>query len=187
MTLELDYQKRTCDISMPENVVYVLSKFQRDTPKHPQHTPSRYVTPVYGANKQYNTKDETPPITAKKHLNIQKVTGSVVYYAHAVDPTVIIPLNDIAMEQTKATEKTQVVTDQILDYLMTHPDATIRYYASDMILHIHSDTSYLSVSNARNRLGGIFFCGDKPPNEDNLNGSILNVAAVIKNVVASAA
>jgi hypothetical protein len=36
-------------------------------------------------------------------------------------------------------------------------------------------------------LGGIFFCVDKPPNEENLNGSILNAAAVIKNVLASAA
>jgi hypothetical protein len=56
-----------------------------------------------------------------------------------------------------------------------------------MILHIHSDASYLSVSNARRRPGGLFFCGDKPPKEDTLNGSILNVASVIKNVVASAA
>jgi hypothetical protein len=56
-----------------------------------------------------------------------------------------------------------------------------------MILHIHSDASYLSVSNAHSRLGGLFFCGDKPPQEDTLNGSILNVASVIKNVVASAA
>jgi hypothetical protein len=54
-----------------------------------------------------------------------------------------------------------------------------------MILHIHSDASYLSVSNARIRLGGLFFCGDKLPQEDTLNGSILNVASVIKNVVAS--
>jgi hypothetical protein len=70
---------------------------------------------------------------------------------------------------------------------MTHPDATLRYNASEMILHIHSDTSYLSVSNARSRLGGLFFCGDKRPQEDTLSGSILNVASVIKNVVASAA
>jgi hypothetical protein len=56
-----------------------------------------------------------------------------------------------------------------------------------MILHIHSDASYLSVSNARIRLGGLFFCGDKSPQHDKLNGSILNVASVIKNVVASAA
>jgi hypothetical protein len=38
-----------------------------------------------------------------------------------------------------------------------------------------------------NRLNGLFFCGDKPPQEETLNGSILNVASVIKNVVASAA
>jgi hypothetical protein len=97
-----------------------------------------------------------------------------------------MPLNDIATEQTKATEKTQAVTNQLLDYLATHPDATIRYHTSDMILHIHSDTSYLSVSNPRSRLRGLFFLGNKSAEQDTLNGSILNVASVIKNVVASA-
>jgi hypothetical protein len=97
-----------------------------------------------------------------------------------------MPLIDIATEQTKATEKTQAAANQMLDYLATHPDATIRYHASDMVLHIHSDASYLSVSNARSRLGGLFFLGNKPPEQETLNGSILNVAAVIKNVVASA-
>jgi hypothetical protein len=66
-----------------------------------------------------------------------------LYYARAVDPIVLMPLNDIATEQTKATEKTQAATNQLLDYLATHPDATIIYHASDMILHIHSDASYL--------------------------------------------
>jgi hypothetical protein len=75
----------------------------------------------------------------------------------------------------------------MLDYLATHPEATIRYHASDVILHIHSDASYLSVSNARSRLGGLCFLGNKSPEQETLNGSILNVAAVIKNVVASAA
>jgi hypothetical protein len=127
---------------MPGCVSNVLSKFQHDAPKHPQHTPSRYATPVYGAKTQYATKDETPPLTAKQCLTIQKVTGSVLY-AQAVDPTVLMPLNDIDTEQIKATENTQAVTNQLLDYLATHPDATIRYHASDMILHIHSDASYL--------------------------------------------
>jgi hypothetical protein len=83
-------------------------------------------------------------------------------------------------QQTKVTEKMQAATNQLLDYLATHPDATIRYHASDMILHIHSDASYLSVSNARSRLGGLFFLGNKTPNQYKLNGSILNVASVIK-------
>jgi hypothetical protein len=187
MTLKWDYNKRTCDISMPGYVLNVLSKFQHDSPKHRQHTPSRYVTPVYGAMTQYTTKDETPPLTAQQCLTIQNVSGSVLYYTRAVVPTVLMPLNDIAAEQTKATEKTQAATNQMLDYLATHPDATIRYHSSDMILNIHSVASYLSVSNAQSRLGGLFFLGNKAPKQETLNGSILNVAAVIKNVVASAA
>jgi hypothetical protein len=49
MNSKWDYQKRTCNISVPDHVANVLSKFQHDNPKHPQHTASRYVTPVYGA------------------------------------------------------------------------------------------------------------------------------------------
>jgi hypothetical protein len=187
MTFKWDYDKRACNISMPGYVSNVLSKFQHDSPKHPQHTPSRCVTPVYGAKTQYATTGETPPLTAQKYLTIQKVIGSVLYYARAVDPTVLMPLNDIATEQTKATEKTQAAANQMLDYLATHPDSTIRYHASDMILNIHSDASYLSVSKARSRLGGLFFLGNKSPEQETLSGSILNVAVIIKNVVASAA
>jgi hypothetical protein len=98
-----------------------------------------------------------------------------------------MPLNDIVTEQTKATGKTQAATNQLLDYLATHMDATIRYHASKMILYINSDASYLSVSNTRSRLGGLFFLGNKPPEHDKLDGSILNVAPVIKIVVAPAA
>jgi hypothetical protein len=187
MTLKWDYKSRTCDISMPGYVSNVLSKFQHDTPKHPQHTPSRYVTPVSGAKTQYATIDETPLRTAQQCLTIQKVTVSVLYYARVIDPTVVMPLNDIATEQTKATEKTHAAMNQLLDYMATYPDATIRYHASDMILHIHSDASYLSVSNARSCLRCLFFCGYKSPKQDTLNGPILNVAFIINSVVASAA
>jgi hypothetical protein len=41
-------------------------------------------------------------------------------------------------------------------------------------------------SEARSRLGGLFYLGYHP-NEDKINGSILNVASVIKNIVAPAA
>jgi hypothetical protein len=143
--------------------------------------------PVYGTKTQYTTRDETPPLTAQQCITIQKVTGSVLYYARAVDSTVLMPINDIAMEQIKVTEKTQAATNQMLDYLATHPDAKIRCHASNMVLHIHSDASYISVSNARSRLGGLFFLGNKSPKQDDLNGSIPNVAAVINNMVASAA
>jgi hypothetical protein len=66
MTLTWDYTPSICDVSMPGYVSKILSKFQHDSPKNPQHTPSRYVTPVYGAKTQYSTKDETPPLTAQQ-------------------------------------------------------------------------------------------------------------------------
>jgi hypothetical protein len=103
MTLTWDYQKLTCDISVPGYVTNVLNKFQHDAPKHPQHTPSKYVTPIYGSKTQYAIKDETPLLSAKQCTNIQKIIGSFLYCTRAVNPTVIMPLNDITTEQTKAT------------------------------------------------------------------------------------
>jgi hypothetical protein len=72
MTLKWDFKNRTCDISMPGYVSNVLSKFQHDTPRHPQNTPSRYITPIYGAKTHYATKDETPPLTATLCLQYKK-------------------------------------------------------------------------------------------------------------------
>jgi hypothetical protein len=120
-------------------ITNVLNKFQHDAPRTHQHTPSKYNTPVYGANMQYSTQDNSPPLTATQCTEIRKVTGSLLYYSRAVDLTVLMALNDIATEQTEATEKTKTAAGQMLDYLATHPDANIRFQASDMILHIHSD------------------------------------------------
>jgi hypothetical protein len=64
MTLKWDYQKRTCEISMPGYVTNVLNKFQHDAPKHPQHTPANYAMPIYGDKTQYTTRDETQLITS---------------------------------------------------------------------------------------------------------------------------
>jgi hypothetical protein len=91
ITLKWDYEKCTCDISMPGYVSNVLNKFQHDSPKTPHHTPSKYVTPVYGAKTQYATRDKTPLLSAKQCTTIQKITGSVLYYSRAFDPTVIMP------------------------------------------------------------------------------------------------
>jgi hypothetical protein len=55
MSLKWDYKNRACAISMPGYVSNALSKFQHDAPKHLQHTPSIYVTPVYGKKTQYAT------------------------------------------------------------------------------------------------------------------------------------
>jgi hypothetical protein len=66
----------------------------------------------------------------------------------AVSITVLMALSSIAIEQTKETTNTMEKAKQLLDYLATNPDATIRFRASNMIMNVHSDASYLSEANA---------------------------------------
>jgi hypothetical protein len=76
-----------------------------------------------------------------------------------------------------------------LNYLATHPEATIRFHASDMILNIHSDASYLSKANAHSRACGHFFMSWKPDasNPIKLNGAFFTLCSILQFVVTSAA
>jgi hypothetical protein len=90
-----------------------------------------------------------------------------LYYAWAVDPTLIMPINGLASEQSKSTEVTANKVIKLLNYCNTPPETKIGYYASDMILHIHSDASYLSENEAKSRAGKFFYMGsDKKPTKN---------------------
>ena len=67
-----------------------------------------------------------------------------MYYDRSLDCTTITELNTITEQQSKYTERTSEAITQILDYTVTHPNAVVIYKASDMVLHVHSDYSYLS-------------------------------------------
>ena len=95
-------------------------------------------------------------------------------------------LNVIYKKQTKSRKTTQAAADQLLYYLSTQPNTTICYHPSDIIMNININASYFSVSKSHICIGRLFHCVDKPPQVYNLNDSILNVAAVINNLVASA-
>ena len=56
----------------------------------------------------------------------------------------LVALNTLASKLAQATEKTIENMKHMLDYLATNPNATVRFYTSDMILNRHSDASYLS-------------------------------------------
>jgi hypothetical protein len=112
----------------------------------------------------------------------------LLYYAWAVDLTLIMPINVFASAQSNTTEVTANKVIKLLNYCNTHPETKIRYHASDMILHIHSDASYLSENDAKSRAGGIFYMGsnnktDKKPTHD----AISIISKVLKNVMSSAA
>jgi hypothetical protein len=69
-----------------------------------------------------------------------------------------------------------------------HPETKSCYHASDMILHIHSDASYLLENEAKIRAGGFFYMGNTTKNDKKLtNGAILIVSKVLEHVMSSAA
>ncbi len=70
--------------------------------------------------------------------------------------------------------------------MWTHPDAKICYHASNMILNVHSDASYLSAPHACSRAGGYFFLGSLPVDGE-LNSAIHITCTILKLVAALAA
>ena len=91
------------------------------------------------------------------------MTGKFLYLGRAVDHTILAALSSIAAQQASPTEETRKRAQQLLDYLATQEDAIVTYCASDMVLAVHSDASYLSESNARSRVGGHFFLSSDDP------------------------
>jgi hypothetical protein len=91
-----------------------------------------------------------------------------LYYTRAVDPALIMPINVIAYEQSRATSVIPDKVIKLLNYCNTHRETKIGYHASAMILHIHSDTSYLSEKEVKSRVGGFFYMGSSTNTDKNL-------------------
>ena len=86
--------------------------------------------------------------------------GTFVYYAIAIDNTILPDLSDISLHHYKAIKNTVKQVAKLLNYLASNPHVEIQYRASEMKLAIHSDASYLSVSQTRSKifqeLGNLF-------------------------------
>ena len=159
-------------------------------PTKSQHCPYAPAPKQYGAKAQAPLPvDISPKLSPKDIKEIQRVIGSILYYARAVDITVLMALSSIAIKQSKGTTNTMEKAKQLLDYLAMYPDSTIQFRASDMIMKVHSDASYLSESDARSRACGHFFMGWIPKDGDpiKLNGALFTLCAILRFVVAPAA
>eukprot|EP00804_Cyclotella_cryptica_P016363 CCRYP_009915-RA/>CCRYP_009915-RA protein AED:0.19 eAED:0.12 QI:0/0/0/1/0/0/2/0/920 len=188
--LNWDYDHRTLDISMPRYIDKVLQRFQHPVPSSPQNGPYKPYPKKYGAAAQDPIPtDASAPLRSDGQKRIQQIVGALLYYACAVDNTILLSLSAIASEQAHPTQLTQKRCQQLLDYCASHPDAVVRFQASDMVLNIHSDASYLSESNACSWNAGHFFLGSVPIDKTpiTLNGAIYVFCGILKFVVASAA
>ena len=183
--LKWNYIDREVICSMDGYVEQALKEFNHIIPKQLHSGPSKIDRPDYGAKVQYVKEDLTNKLDEDQIKFIQRVTGKFLFYARAIDDTMLHAINDIASSTANGTEATLAATRYFLNYAASNPNGQIIYRASDMILRIDSDAAYLVRPEARSRAGGYHYLGSKDGTL--FNGPILVLAKIIKNVMASAA
>ena len=150
LNLAWDYTRGHVDIFMPNYIKQTLQKFKHPLAPKPEDTPQKGKQPVYGANQQLADAEDNRPVLPPSYItHIQTVVGTILYYA-------IAALGNLESLQTKGTQKTLDALTQLLNYSATHLNATVRFWCSGMILHIHSDRFYLLSPKSRSRSGVSF-------------------------------
>ena len=186
--LDWDYNNRTLNIHMPNFTNNKLKQYGHEKSKRQQDAP-------YPAADQYSRSqaplplDETQMLSKKRKQRIEQIIGSFLYYGRAINITLLKALNSLATQQSTPIENTEKLVKQFLDYCAWYPDSKIRFFASDMLLEVHSDASYLNKQEAHSTAGGHFFLGKKVKNNNPifLNGAVHTVCTILKHVAASAA
>jgi hypothetical protein len=154
LTLEWDYEQRTVALSMPEYVKKALERlgvFDAIKAK----SPMVYEPPRYGQKVQF-ADDDNPEVDTNEETikRLQQIVGIFLYYARAIDYSILTAITCISTRQSKITEQLQANVTRLLAYMKTYPDAKLIFKASKMELMIHSDASYLCETGARSRAGG---------------------------------
>jgi len=129
ISLNWNYRKRSVTLSMPGYIKKLLHKLQYKPATTPEHNPHTYKPPTYGKKVQHTTRpDTTPPLPPERKTRVHKIIGSLLYYdAQAVDNTILMAVNDIASQQAHTTEATEAKANKLLNYLATHPNASITH------------------------------------------------------------
>ena len=105
VTIVFDYAARTATLSMPGYMDRVILRFHRllSTGKAQAASPSVYIPPSYGKSTQYTHVDSTALLSPADKLEMQELVGCLLYYARAVDCTMLPGVNHLASELSSLT------------------------------------------------------------------------------------
>ncbi len=109
-----------------------------------------------------------------------------LYYAQAVNNKLLVALNAISAQKSKATIHTEQLVKMLLNYVTTYPNDNIVYRASDMVLCTHADAGYHNKTQSRSRAGAHIYLSEDDPTP-RFNSAVLTITTIIKFVMALAA
>ena len=187
INVQWDFPGRRVRIDMQTYIDNLLLTLNWPKSRKPQLSPF-IATPIAYGKKTQLTQDEdrSALLSPKRLLRVQKIVGSLLYYARAADNKLLVALNAIASHQSKVTVHTEQLVHTLLDYVAMCPNDGIVYQASDMVLCAHADASYLNKTKSRSRAGAHIYLSEDDPIPC-LNGVVLTIATIIKFVMALAA
>lgn len=187
-TIKFNDTTQSVSLSMPDYIPKMLERFFPDSPLSGASSPALYTPPDYGSHApQLATHDDTAPLDATEIRRLQEIVGCVLFYARAVDCTMLPAITHIASDIAHPTRQVMQAAIRLLRYAASYPCHELVFNACDMQLCIQSDASYLSRTNARSVAGGIHYCGNKDSPPSYLNGALLAVSCVIPTVCSSVA
>jgi hypothetical protein len=153
MDIRINRKKRHVTLTMPGYIDRLLKCVQPDGIKGAQ-TPAKYQPPQFKhVGSQTATVDTSPLATPEDKKLLQSVIGTLLYYSRAVDPSICTAIHTLGSVQANPTLNDMKRMERLIQYVSTHRNIGIRYYASNMILNMMSDASYLSRPMARSVLG----------------------------------
>ena len=124
---------------MPYYAIKALRRLQYQLSKLPQYLPHTYTPFKIGKKntRQWaTTPDNSPLLSPAQTRYIQSVTGTFLYYARALDSTILPAVNELSRQQANPTVNTLHKAQHLMDYMATYPNAFLRFNASNMILHV---------------------------------------------------
>jgi hypothetical protein len=141
----MGFPSKQVRIDMKSYVNDLLLSLNWPMPKKPQLLPFTATPIAYGQEIQYTSDNDTlAPLSPERIKHIQKIIGSLLYYAQVVNNKRLVALNAISTQQAKATVHTEQLVDMLLNYVTTYPNDGIVHRASDMVLCTHADAGYLN-------------------------------------------
>jgi hypothetical protein len=107
LDMDIQFTPSTVTLSMPGYIEKMLKRFRPNylLPSHrPSRTPGKYTISVY-RRIQYVEIDDSPPLSPSQKTELQAIVGTILYYARAVDPTLLPIANELASQQATPTTK----------------------------------------------------------------------------------
>jgi hypothetical protein len=184
MTIAIDRKARHVTLTMLGYIEKLLRRRVKPEGTKGASIPAIYAPPNYAsAVAQRATLDTSPPVPEADKRYLQSVIGILLYYSRAVDPAICTAIHELGSIQAAPTANDMAKLDRLLQYVSTHRNNGIRYYASNMIYNLMSDASYLCRPRARSVYGHFSYLGD----EKCINVPVSCASKMISCVVASVA